>query len=78
MSKPTRDGTAEHVLRDQIHRREPERGNIHFPCSADTNRIGNLTRLLITLAILGDDHIHTYIHTKMHTYMIRGFRNKYP
>ena len=35
MSRPTRDGTAEPVSRDQILRREREQGNIHFPCSAD-------------------------------------------
>ena len=33
MSRLTRDGTAEPVLRDQI--REREQGNINFPCSAD-------------------------------------------
>ena len=35
MSRPTRDGTAEPVSRDQILRREGGQGNIHFPCSAD-------------------------------------------
>ena len=35
MSRLTRDGTAEPVLRDQILRRERGQGNIHFPCSAD-------------------------------------------
>ena len=36
MSRLTRDGTAETVLRDQILRREQRGpGNIHFPCSAD-------------------------------------------
>ena len=30
-----RDGTAEPVSRDQIFRREGDRGKIHFPCSAD-------------------------------------------
>ena len=36
MSRPTRDGTAEPVSRDQIlRRRERGQGNIHFPCSAD-------------------------------------------
>ena len=35
MSRLTRDGTAEPVLRDQILRREHGQGNIHFPCSAD-------------------------------------------
>ena len=31
----TRDGTAEHVSRDQILRRERGQGKMHFPCSAD-------------------------------------------
>ena len=35
MSRLTRDGTADTVLRDQILRRERGQGNIHFPCSAD-------------------------------------------
>ena len=35
MSRLTRYGTAEPVLRDQILRRELGQGNIHFPCSAD-------------------------------------------
>ena len=35
MSKLTRDGTAEPVSRDQILRREREKGDINFPCSAD-------------------------------------------
>ena len=34
MSKLTRDGTAEPVSRDQIHRRERGQRIIHFPCSA--------------------------------------------
>ena len=44
-----RDETAEPVSRDQILRRERGRRNIHFPCSADTSRIGNLNRLIHTL-----------------------------
>ena len=35
MSRLTRDGTAEHVSRDQILRHERGQGNIHFSCSAD-------------------------------------------
>ena len=62
MSRLTRDGTAEPVSRDQILRRERGQGNIHFPCQLTTSRIGNLTRLIHTLAIC-DDHtcIHMYI-----------------
>ena len=35
MNRLTRDGTAEPVSREQILRHERERGNIHFPWSAD-------------------------------------------
>ena len=35
MSRLTRDGTAEPVLRDQILRRERGQENIHIICSAD-------------------------------------------
>ena len=35
MSRLTRDGTAEHVSRDQILRHARGQGNINFPCSAD-------------------------------------------
>ena len=37
-----------------------------FPIQLTTSRIGNLTRLILTLAI-GDDN--TYIHTYIHTYI---------
>ena len=60
MSTLTRDGTAESVSRDRILRRERgQRKNI-FPVQLTTSRIGNLTWLILTLAIC-DDHI--YIHT---------------
>ena len=35
MSRLTRDGTAEHVSRDQVFWHARGQGNIHFPCSAD-------------------------------------------
>ena len=35
MSRLTRNGTAEPVLRDQILRRERGQGNDYFPCSVD-------------------------------------------
>ena len=35
MSRLTRDGTAEPVSQDHIHRREWGQGSIYFPCSAD-------------------------------------------
>ena len=47
------DGTAEAFLRDQILRRERGQGNIHFPCSADHEEVGNL--LIYTLLYKGWD-----------------------
>ena len=47
----TRDGTAESVSRDKILRRERGQGNIIFPVQLTTSKIGNLTRLILTLAI---------------------------
>ena len=35
MNRPTRDGSAEPVSRDQILRRERGQGYSHFHCSAD-------------------------------------------
>ena len=55
MSRLTRDGTAEPVSRYQIRQ-----GNFHFLVQLTTSRIGNLTRLILTLAICVT--IHTYIH----------------
>ena len=51
MSRLTRDGTAESVSRDQ---------NIICPVQLTTSKIGNLTPLILALAIW-HDHIHTYI-----------------
>ena len=61
MSRLTRDGTAEPVSGDQILRRKRGQGNIHFPCSGyhDTSRIGNLTRLIHTLAKCDYHTIHS-------------------
>ena len=62
MSRLTRDGTAEPVSRDQILRHARGQGNIIFPVQLTTSRIGNLTRLIHTLAICDDP---TYIHHKV-------------
>ena len=51
MSRLTRDGTAETVSRDQILRRERGQGKFIFPVQLTTCRMGNLTRLIHTLAI---------------------------
>ena len=59
MSRLTRDGTAETVSRDQIIRHERGQGDINFPCvQLTTSRVGNLTRLIHTIAICVT--IHTY------------------
>ena len=71
MSRLTRDGTAKPVSRDQkILRRERGQGNIHFPCSADhvTCRIGNLTRLIHTLAAIYVMTLHTYTFVSIGAY----------
>ena len=59
--KLTRDRTAEAVLRDQILRRERGQGNIHFPCSADHEVVGN--RLINTLLYKGWDDYTYIVHT---------------
>ena len=64
MSMLTRDKTAEPVSRDQILRRERGQSFFFFPVQLTTCRIGNLTRLIHTLAIYVT--IHTYIHTYIH------------
>ena len=63
MSRPTRDGTAEPVSRDQILRHARGQGNIIFSVQLTTSRIGNLTRLIHTLLYVMT--IHTYIHTSL-------------
>ena len=58
MSRLTRDATAEPVSRDQILRAngDMEKSILIFPVQLTTSRIGNITRLILTLAILCDDH----------------------
>ena len=58
MGRLTRDGTADPVSRDQILRHARDRRILFFPAQLTTSRIGNLTRLIYTLAICDD---HTYI-----------------
>ena len=50
MSRLTRDGTAEPVSRDQILRRERGQGKKHISVQLATSWIGNLTRLIHTVA----------------------------
>ena len=73
MSKLTRDGTVEPVSRDQILTRERGQGKIRFLVQPATSRIGNLTRLILTLAVC-EDHtyiIHTYVHNTCDWYISR-------
>ena len=67
MSRLARDGTAEPVSRDQILRHARGQGNIIFPCSPTTSRIGNLTRLIHALLYVMTIHTCTYIHAYVHT-----------
>ena len=55
--------TAEPVSRDQTLRYERGQGKNNFSCSVTTSKIGNLTRLILTLAIcVGYTYIHIYIY----------------
>ena len=60
MNRPTRDGTAEPVSRDQILRHARGQGNINFPCSADHEQDWQPYPVDPYSAICDD---HTYIHT---------------
>ena len=61
MSRPTRDGTAETVSRDQILRRERGQENINFPCSADHEQ--DWQPYPVDSSCSGSCDGHTYIHT---------------
>ena len=68
MSRLTRDGTAEPISRDQIHRHSRGQGNINFPCSADHEQDWQPYPVDPYSAICHDHTcIHTYIHTYIHT-----------
>ena len=73
MSRLTRDGTAEPILRDQILRHARGQGNVNFPCSADHEQDWHLTRLIHTLLYVMT--IHTYIHTLFSTSILYNFIN---
>ena len=60
MSRLTRDGAAETVSRDQFSGTNADRGKFIFPVQLTTSRIGNLPRLIYTLAICDDDHIRAF------------------
>ena len=70
MSRLTRDGTAEPVSRGQIFRRGRGQGNTNiFLVQLTTSRIGNLTRLIHTLAIC-DDHRYILAHIRFYVHYI--------
>ena len=56
MSRLTWDGTVEPVSRDEILRRERGQEMLILPVQLTTSRIGNLTRLIHTLAICVTRH----------------------
>ena len=60
INRLTRDRTAEPVSRDQYSGANGDREILIFPVQLTPRRIGNLTRLILTLAIRDD---HTHIHT---------------
>ena len=60
MSRLTRDGTVEPVLRDQIAGANGDREILIFPVQLTTSGIGNLTRLIHTLPTVC---VRLYIHT---------------
>ena len=72
MSRLTRDGTAEPVSRDQIHRRVRGQGNIHFPCSADHVQDWQPHAVDPYSAMCDDHNIH-YILTLTRTF---GWKHK--
>ena len=58
MSRLTRDGTAEPVSRDQSSGGNGENGKNIFLVQLTTSRIGNLTRLILLLLYVCDDHTY--------------------
>ena len=64
MSRLARDGTAE-PRETKFSGANRDREMSIFPVHLTTSRIGNLTWLILTLAICGT--IHTYIHTYLDT-----------
>ena len=67
MTRLTRDGTAEHISRDQILRHARGQGNIHFQCSADHEQDWQPYPADPYSAIICDDH--TYMNTYIYTYI---------
>ena len=61
MSRPTRDGTAEPVSRDQILRHVRRQGNNHFPCSADHEQDWQPYPVDPYSAIICNDHVHKIV-----------------
>ena len=60
MSKPTRDGTAEPSRETKFSGANADRGMFIFPIQLATSRVGNLTRLIVILAICDDHTVKIY------------------
>ena len=74
MSRLTRDGTARSVSRDQILRRGQEISI--FPVQLTTSRIGNLIRLVLTIAICVTIHTHIHIYIRLSSGTPSSLRSK--
>ena len=70
MNRLTRDGTDEPSRETRFSGANGDRATIIFPVQLTTSRIGNLTRLILTLAICD---AHTYIPTHTHNASHQGF-----
>ena len=60
MSRLTRGGTAKPSRETKFSGTNGDREELFFPIQLTTSRIGNLTRLILTLVIC-DDHRYTYV-----------------
>ena len=76
MSRLTREGTAEPVLRDQIIRHERGQGNSNRLCSADHEQDSQpYTRLILNVAIFEDPPHMTGFHNTDESILIRIYRS---
>ena len=65
MSRLTQNGIAKPFRETKFSGANADRETFIFPVQLTTSRIGNLTRLILTLAIC-DDHAFIYISTSKH------------
>ena len=79
MSRLTRDGVAEPVLRDQILRRERRQGNIHFPSLAKREQDWQSYPVDPYSAIICDDHTYNnHLLRCLHCFHIVGVNYRQP